>query len=309
MSIQFSCTECDNTLEVPDGSEGQLAKCPSCSAIQEVPAIKSNHSDSWDKDQPEEPINPYASQSNTPGSSSLDPTGELSVQPIDIGWTFKASWELFKVQFGPLIGIFLIMMAVSSLVAGLFFILRLVLLAINGFNPPADPFSTQEIAFELVNNLTTQLVNLWIGIASIRMLLQIARNQPVDFGLFLQSTPFMLRSFLATMLFGLMTLAGLILFIVPGFYVMLTYWNYNYFIVDRNCGVMESFRLAGKHAAGNRLSVLVLALIFFGLGVLGMMAFCIGWIVTTPLSMLMMVIAYLTMTGQPFVQPRINTTP
>ena len=201
------------------------------------------------------------------------------------------------------------MMAVSSLVAGLFFILRLVLLAINGFNPPADPFSAQQIAFGIVNNLTTQLVNLWMGIASIRMLLQIARNQPVDFGLFLQSTPFMLRSFLATILFGLMTLAGLILFIIPGFYVMLTYWNYNYFIVDRNCGVMESFRLAGKHAEGNRLSVLVLALIFFGLGVLGMMAFCIGWIVTAPLSMLMMVIAYLTMTGQPFVQPRINTTP
>ena len=53
------------------------------------------------------------------------------------------------------------------------------------------------------------------------------------------------------------------------------------------------------------MSILVLVLISMGLGTLGCLALCLGWIVTTPFSMFMFAIAYLTMTGQPFVQPRV----
>jgi hypothetical protein len=68
---------------------------------------------------------------------------------------------------------------------------------------------------------------------------------------------------------------------------------------------MESFKLCRIHAEGNRMSILVLVLISMGLGTLGCLALCLGWIVTTPFSVFMFAIAYLTMTGQPFVQPRV----
>lgn len=307
MAINFECTECNNTLEVPDGSEGEKAKCPACSAIISVPHAQP-HQSSPSPDA-NAPVNPYESTSRLQphGPSSLAPSGELTVRQIDIGWTFTATWELFKVHFGILIGIFLIMMAASTLTSIVLFVLRMAVFIMTGMGQQPDFATPITIGFSIFSNAMMQLVNLWFTIASIRMLLQVSRNQPADFGLFLQSGPFMLRSFFATLLFAIMTLLGLLLFIVPGIYVMLTFWNYNYFIVDRNCGVMESFRLASVHAQGNRLSILVMFLITMGLSLLGMMAFCMGWIATVPFCMLILVISYLTMTGQPFVQPRLAT--
>ena len=307
MSIQFECTECGNTLEVPDGSEGQQAKCPACSAVVNVP-----HSQTHDPEgSPEthDPMNPYASTStlDPQGTSSLDPVGELTVQQVDVGWTLKATWELFKVHFGILIGLFMIMVAAGIVTSVGLLIFRFAVMAITGeVNQPGEITPTM-VGVSIFENLVNQLVSIWFTIGAIRVMLQISRNQPPNLGLLLQSAPFFIRTCLATLLFGILVVGGMILFIVPGIYIILTYWNYTYFIVDRNCGVIEAFRLAKVHASGNRLSIFVIGLIISGLGLLGVLACCLGWIATTPYCLLLLVITYLSMTGQPFVQPRVIT--
>ena len=305
MSIQFQCTECDNTLEVPEGSEGQQAKCPACSAVVNVP--RSQAHDPERRPETHAPMNPYQSTStlDPQGTSSLDPTVDLTVQPIDIGWTLKATWELFKVHFGILIGVFMIMVAAGIVTSVGLLIFRFAVMAITGeVNQPGE-ITPITIGVSIFENLTNQLVSMWFTIGAIRIMLQISRNQPPDLGLLLQSAPFFIRAFLATLLFGILFIGGLILLIIPGIYVILTYWNYTYFIVDRNCGVFESFRLAKVHASGNRLSIFVTWLIISGLGFIGVLACCLGWIATSPFCLLLLVITYLTMTGQPFVQPRV----
>ncbi len=305
MSIQFECTECGNTLEVPDGSEGQQAKCPACSAVVNVP-----HSQTHDPEGPSEthdPMNPYASTStlDPQGTSSLDPVGELTVQQVDVGWTVKATWELFKVHFGILIGIALIMMAAGIVTSVGLLVFRIAVMAITGeVNQPGEITPTM-IGVSVFENIVNQLVSIWFTIGAIRIMLQISRNQPPNLGLLLQSAPFFIRTCLASLLFLIFMIVGLSLFIIPGIYVILTYWNYTYFIVDRNCGVFESFRLAKVHASGNRLSIFVIGLIISGLGFLGFLACCVGWIATVPYCLLLLVITYLSMTGQPFVQPRV----
>ena len=287
--------------------EGQQAKCPACSALVNVPHAQKHDADRLTE--MHDPLNPYASTStlDPQGTSSLAPVGELTVQQIDTGWTLKATWNLFKVHFGILIGIFIIIVAAGFLTSLGFIVLQFALLAITGnLNQPNEPTPLM-IGFSIFQNITSQLVNLWFTIASIRIMLQIARNQPADLALLLQSAPFMVRTFLATLLFGIIVSVGLVLFIVPGIYAILTYWNYTYFIVDRNCGVLEAFRLAKTHASGNRLTIFVTGLIISGLSILGFLALCLGWIATGPFCMLLLVITYLTMTGQPFVQPRVAT--
>jgi len=302
MPIQFECTTCENTLEIPNGSEGQQAKCPACSAIMDVPHAQTSGSNPLHETN--ENTNPYANTStvNVQGPSWLNETSEITVQQIDIGWTFQATWELFKARFAILIVLFVVMLVAAIITSVGLSAFRVALEAIADL-PGQDLAAV--IGLAIFQNLTGQLVNTWFGIALIRIMLQIARNQPTDLALLLQSSPFMIRSFLATLLFSLMIGVGLLLFIVPGIYVMLTFWNFNYFIVDRNCGIIESFRLASAHANGNRLSILVLFLIAGGLNTIGMFAFCIGWVAAAPFCMLMLVIAYLSMTGQPFIQPRV----
>ena len=307
MPIQFQCTECDNMLEVPDGSEGQQAKCPSCSAVVNVPHAQAHEPEALPETNTRS--NPYQSTSTLEpdGTSSLDPSGELTVQPIDVGWTLNATWELFKVHFGVLIGVFMIMVAAGIVTSVGFLIFRLAVMAIIGEVPQPGEFSPTTLGLSIVENLVNQGISLWFTIGSIRIMLQISRNQPPDLSLLLQSGPFFIRTFLATLLFGILLIVGLILFIIPGIYVALTYWNYTYFIVDRNCGVLDAFRLARVHASENRLSIFVMGLIISGLGFLGVLACCLGWIATSPFCMLLLVISYLTMTGQPFVQPRTVT--
>jgi uncharacterized membrane protein len=177
-------------------------------------------------------------------------------------------------------------------------------MAITGeVNQAPGAVTPTTIGLAISDNLVNQVVSLWFTIGATRIMLQVSRNQPPNLGLLLQSAPFLIRTFFATLLFGILLLGGLILFIIPGIYVILTYWNYTYFIVDRNCGVLEAFRLAKVHASGNRLSIFVIGLIISGLGLLGVLACCLGWIATSPFCMLLLVITYLTMTGQPFVQP------
>ena len=308
MAIQFECTACSNTLEVPDGSEGQKAKCPACSMVLEVPAARVPDPEPTDAptDTSQASINPYASTSNIddPVSSSIDPSGELSVRQIDVGWTLTATWELYKVHFGVLIGLFLITSAVSvvSQIGSALLQGGVTLMALE-----LDQ-NMQNVVRGLgsvVTSLLNQAVNVWFTIASIRIMFRVARNQPVDFGLLFQSWPFFVRTLLGTILLTVMCILGFLLLIIPGIWVLVTFWNFSFFIVDRNCGVMESFRLCYEHAEGNRLNVLVLGLIAMGLSMLGCLALCVGWIATTPFSMFMMAIAYLTMTGQPFVQPKV----
>ena len=99
-------------------------------------------------------------------------------------------------------------------------------------------------------------------------------------------------------MFYLCFLIGFILFIIPGIYLALTYWTYMYFIIDRNCGIMESFQLASQHASGNRINTLLLWLISAGLMLLGLLACGIGILAAAPLILIMFTVAYMMMTGQ-----------
>ena len=304
MSIQFECMSCGSTIEVPDDSVGQKAKCPACYNVMEVPTVQIPDPEPFDNSQ--DPVNPYASTSTIDSldSGALQPSTEISVRQIDVGWTLTATWELYKVHFGVLIGFFLITFLVSFFSQLGFNLLDLLADVMTAELGEEMQFAVK-VPLSVVGFILIQLVNVWFSIATIRFLLLVARNQPADFSLLLKSGPYFIRTAIATLLFVVVFYGGLILLIIPGVYFGLTYWNFAFFIVDRNCGIMESFKLCRIHAEGNRMSILVLVLIFMGLGTLGCLALCLGWIVTTPFSVFMFAIAYLTMTGQPFVQPRV----
>ena len=295
MSIKFTCSACQNLLEVPDGNAGKQAKCPACSEVLVVPDVNAESSEAA---KPPAPINPYAMS-----ATSLDepreelPEGELSVQPIDVGLSLSAGWEILKANAGVLIGSFVVMIVVSM---GFGIFRAVTEEAVNAFAKP-DAMVVAFIVFTFT--LISQIINVWFTIGLIKIFLAVARRQPADISMLLGSSPYVVRGFLGTLLFSVALVVGFVLFIVPGIYIALTYWPFMYFIVDRDCGTIESFQLAAKHAAGNRLSAFCLGLLGICLGFLGILLFCIGWLVTTPWTLMMLAVAYLMMTGQRFYQP------
>lgn len=311
MPIEFLCDGCQQQLRVPDDSAGKQAKCPNCSAVLTVPVASPNAPDPTPLINPlgaggasprgnaaEATPNPYASPSAVSQSSPFVP-GELSVQLIDPGYALSSAWALFKTNAGVLIGSYVVLMVCNF---GISFVGAFIQGTLA--QALADPQAPAVMLTGVGSSILNQVVQLWLTVGFIRITLAVARNQPAEIAMLMSGGPYLLRYIGAAILFGLAVFVGFLLLIVPGIYIALTYWSYMYFIIDRNCGVFESFQLAGTHAAGNRGNVFLLGLIAMGLMVLGMLACGVGILVAGPLVMMMFTIAYLMMTGQYFSQPR-----
>jgi len=94
-------------------------------------------------------------------------------------------------------------------------------------------------------------------------------------------------------------LVGLLVGAIPLLYVALTFSQFQFLIVDRNLGALESLSTSNTIMSGNRLSLFALGLLT---GLLNMAGFCaclIGLVFTAPYVVLLFAVAYLAMTGQP----------
>jgi uncharacterized membrane protein len=311
MAIEFLCTGCQQRLSVPDESAGKQAKCPNCSSILNIPSSQPDPSGAnpqaglFDVDETTsietgapQFQNPYASPVTLP-EFTPPVRGELSLQQIDPGYALTTAWRLFKISAALLIVAYVIQWAFYIGITSIGTVFQEILATVLG-----DPQSPIVLLMEFGAWLVDQVIQFWLAIGFLRINLAVARNEPASIGMLFSGGPYILfRCIVGWIIFILVFFVGFLLLIVPGIYIALTYWSYMYFIVDRDCGVFESFRLAGMHASGNRLNVLLLGLMSMGLGVLGLMACGVGLLVTAPLMMLMIAIAYLMMTGQPFFQP------
>ena len=76
MPIEFPCSQCEKTMQAPDGTEGKKARCPACSAITQIPdtAVASTVPIAKESSLAASPLevsdNPFAAPSTTDFSSS-----------------------------------------------------------------------------------------------------------------------------------------------------------------------------------------------------------------------------------------------
>jgi len=227
---------------------------------------------------------------------------------IDAMYAFSNAWALFQKHLGVVLGAFAIMTASNYILS------RIQSLIQAGVTSMVDPDSGSGQAMIVVVVIfcviIQQAIQIFFSVGFIRILLAVARNQSPDINMVLSGGPWFLRCAGGGVLYGLMVGLGCLLLIIPGVYLALRYWSYMHFIVDRNCTVSEAFRLAGEVGnsstnLGDSFSMFAIAL---GVNLLGLLACCIGIMVSAPVTSLAWTFAYLMMTGQPFHQeaaPRV----
>jgi uncharacterized membrane protein len=71
-----------------------------------------------------------------------------------------------------------------------------------------------------------------------------------------------------------------------------------YLVLDRNVPVFDAFGLSRKLTGGNKLNLLVIWLLAFCLGLLGLVTCGLGFIFVGPYLTLMVVVVYLTLLGE-----------
>jgi hypothetical protein len=232
------------------------------------------------------------------------PTGVPTV--IEAGPILSTTWEIYKKQLGILIASALIVGGISFGVQMLTnFLQQGVMLAVGG--PGAGQGANNQnvaiVAMLLVMGTSWIIllaVNTFMQAGLTTLLLRVARGDgPVDLSILFSGGRVFWPFLGATILLQLMIGFGLLLLIVPGIILALMFWPCLYVIIDQNAGVFEALDRARAVTKDNYFAVIALALVSFGVQILGIFpGMCIGLLFTVPYGWLLFAVAYCRMSGQ-----------
>lgn len=102
-----------------------------------------------------------------------------------------------------------------------------------------------------------------------------------------------LKLYGASLLRTLLIIIGTIFFIIPGIYFAVKYVLFNFVIIDRETGVLESLSEAGELAKGNWWKLFLLSILTFFFSFSGLLLLVVGVFFTSSLSSLVWMHVYL----------------
>lgn len=325
MPIEFQCRRCGKLLQTPEEAAGKQAKCPVCEEVQPIPEKQDSHEEAKEPADPgfgealaatapgspfaqptaasaesgQTPTNPYQPPGAYFGSSPFSDAGPGEYRPtiIDLGDCFSRAWAIFADQWGMCFAIWL----VAALINFGFGYLSGILSAAIAMGGQLGQVEAAIIDWGLT--VIVQVLGIWINIGQLLLFLRISRGQPADFGVLFSGGPYLLRFVIATVLFMLIILAGLLLFIVPAIVFALMFGQFSYLILDRNLGPVEAFNESRRITQGNKMTVLAIFLLLCVLSLAAVLTCGLGFLVLGPYSCVLFAVIYLRMTGQHIASP------
>lgn len=327
MTIEFRCTSCDKLLRTPPGTEGKQAKCPDCGALMTIPATSAfsppprepefRPSEPESRPQPAEsrprepafppgpgPAAPRDSGNpfQSPSAASMQPEwgpARRGFQPtqIQFGPTFERSWQIYKENFGMLVGGTLVAGGVSI---GLGIVLTLIMVAVVGVEGlQSDQPTPQYFRMNFVQNVISNVVQTFLTLGLLRFTLKITRREPAAIGDIFGEVALLLPAIGVNILLGLAVFLGILLCILPGVWIALTLAFCWYMLLDQGTGVIDSLKYSARATHGNKLVLLGLWLASVALVVvIGIPTCLLGTIFVFPFVLVLFTVAYLSATGQ-----------
>jgi len=143
------------------------------------------------------------------------------------------------------------------------------------------------------------LFDTWLQTGLAIFMLKIARGQTAELSDLFSGGRFWPQAVLARFAFVLAVAVGEMFCLIPGIVAALMFSQYLYLVVDRDQRGLESLRMSSTLTHGNKLNLVLLALIMMAVGFVGEMACCVGVIPAFGFINLMWAVAYVVMTGQP----------
>lgn len=100
-----------------------------------------------------------------------------------------------------------------------------------------------------------------------------------------------------SVLAGAATIIGLVLLIVPGIIIGITFGFSLYLVLEKNLSPFDALRASAALTKGNRWNLFLLGLALLGINILGFCAIFVGLLITIPISGLAIVHAYRMLSG------------
>ncbi len=280
---EFAAVEPDQARAESSASSGETRACPMCGAT----------------------IKAVAKRCRFCGETLTGERPEGMPTQIDAGEILSRAWEIYKKRLGVVIGGCVI---VHGIVLVLQFVEQLiqvvVMVAVGAAGPGGNAAANNPLILgltygaALVFGILNFSASCYLHAGYYRLLLKVARGEREEIMDVFSGRPYFWPVFWATFLYWLVVYLGLLFLIVPGVYLALMLWPFGYVIVDRNTGIGDSFRRAQELTAGNYMACFVLGLAAVGAQIVGILACCVGLIVSWPFMFLLFAVAYCRMSGQ-----------
>ncbi|MCG8343128.1 MAG: hypothetical protein MI684_09865 [Chlorobiales bacterium] len=188
---------------------------------------------------------------------------------VDPSKYLKGGWEIFKSRTGE------------------FIVFTLIIFLVTGLLSRLDVFGS------LVGSLVT--APLYAGF--IVVVFMLFKGQQVQFGDFFKGFNYFLPLVLASIVMGILVAIGMILLVLPGIYLLVSYMFVSMLIVDYRMEFWQAMETSRQIVTKNWFSLFVFVLMLFVINLLGALALGIGLLVTAPLSVCSLCVAYRDIVG------------
>lgn len=143
-----------------------------------------------------------------------------------------------------------------------------------------------------VVTIISNIIGIWIALGVIRVILDFLDGKVVSFSTVFSQGHKMVTVAIASLLFGIAVGIGFLLFIFPGIYLLSTYSFFMHAIVDKDKGIMDSFKYSKQLTSQNKMSVFVLGLLSILAMIAGSLAILVGLLWAIPTVYIGFTIAY-----------------
>ena len=186
-----------------------------------------------------------------------------------ISEVFGTSWKHTKSQIWVLVGLF-IGFSILSMIVTL-------------FGMPAQG--------SIVGRVIVQIVSLLIScifmLGYVKNIFQALDGEEPQFSAYGQQSRKIITYLIANILFSIAVCIGTVLLIIPGIYLYLRLQFFTAFIVEENCGIIESLQKSWNMTQGQTLPLFLLLLTMIGTAIVGCILFFVGLFVAVPLIYMM----------------------
>ena len=183
---------------------------------------------------------------------------------------------------------------------GFFIVLLLISFLISFFfSSFASLFEDKLPSLSLIFNIGSILFSVFMTIVYIRIALNIFdgdRGKLED--ILSLSLPLFFKFLLANVLYYLIVAAGLLLFIIPGFYFMIKYQFVLSLIVDKGMDVVPAFNMSSEMTKGIKWRLFLFDLLIGLISLIGMLLVFVGFLVAFPIVLVASIHVYRTLFSQ-----------
>lgn len=170
---------------------------------------------------------------------------------------------------------------------------------LSGFFKKSD---ITETIFQILGILLSAYATLGI----INLALRTAKGLKVTLSDYFDTWPYYVRFLLGQILYFTAVSLGLVLFIVPGIILGLMFYLFPYFIIEKNLGVIDSFKASSRAVYGTKWHLFLFSAIGILLNILGLLCLVIGLFISIPVVAIAQAVIYKILSSRLEEIPRVE---